>query len=320
MLCDLCIRHQRRPKKCIPGRAVWVDIPCTSIRRAACVAHKATDAHKEACLFETASSSTRGGIEAGFVREEQVNRKAMITAMTVLYMLCKEEIAHTTKYGPVLDVVQHVGGDILQMLNKGANQKYTSMRHISDMVTIFYEVIWEKIVKDVRSSPFYSIMVDETTDVATTNQLIIYVRYLKMGKSCTTFGGVVALQNGKADTIRQAILHFLDTNRLPLEQMCAFGSDGAAVMVGKVNGVSTQLRNRVPHLLANHCVAHRLALASAQAAATVPYLEKFKRIVEQLYRFYHFSSVRTASLKEIQVCKISCDIRQMQNYSIVLSS
>lgn len=306
MLCDLCIRHQRRPKKCVIGRAVWVDLPCSSIRRAACVAHKETESHKEACLFEAAASSTSQGIEAGFVREEAVNRKAMIAAMTVLYMLCKEEIPHTTKFGPVLDVVQHVGGDILKTLNKGANQKYTSMRHISDLVTIFYEVIWEKIAEEVRSSPFYSVMVDETTDVATTNQLIVYLRYLKKGKSCTTFGGVVALPNGKADTIRQAILSFLDSNRLPLERMCAFGSDGAAVMVGRLNGVSTQLRDRVPHLLSNHCVAHRLALASAQAAAKVPYLEKFKRIVEQLYRFYNFSSVRTATLKEIQVCLLSC--------------
>ena len=28
MLCSLCIKHNSRPKRCIPGKAVWVDTPC----------------------------------------------------------------------------------------------------------------------------------------------------------------------------------------------------------------------------------------------------------------------------------------------------
>ncbi|WAR06257.1 hypothetical protein MAR_021626 [Mya arenaria] len=56
----------------------------------------------------------------------------------------------------------------------------------------------------------------------------------------------------------------------------------------------------VPHILVNHCVAHRLALASSQAAEKVSYLFKWKSSLEQLFRFYHASGVRTAYLLEIQ--------------------
>ena len=53
-------------------------------------------------------------------------------------------------------------------------------------------------------------------------------------------------------------------------------------------------------MIANHCVAHRLALACGQASNEIPYLLKFKAILDQLYRFYDNSPVRTAGLHSIQ--------------------
>ena len=81
-------------------------------------------------------------------------------------------------------------------------------------------------------------------------------------------------------------------------KLVAFGSDGAAVMIGARRGVATLLKQTCPWLISNHCVAHRLALAASQAADEVA--GKFKAILAQLYRFYDFSAVRTADLRGIQ--------------------
>jgi hypothetical protein len=127
-------------------------------------------------------------------------------------------------------------------------------------------------------------------------------RYLKDGVSKTDFIGILPLPDGKADTITETLVTFLTEDLgLQLEKMCALGSDGAKVMVGRQNGVAAQLRRRVPHLVNNHCVAHRLALAVGQAAKGVPYLQKFKDIIGDLHRFYEKSAVRTSGLKAIQV-------------------
>lgn len=112
---------------------------------------------------------------------------------------------------------------------------------------------------------------------------------------------MIELFDGKAATIKSAIVQTLEEIDVPLEKMCALGSDGASVMLGRKGGVAALLKESVPTLIANHCVAHRLALASSQAAAAVPYLKKFKAIVEQLYRFYQYSAVRMAALHHIQV-------------------
>lgn len=123
------------------------------------------------------------------------------------------------------------------------------------------------------------------------------------GESVTRFTKIIDLKDGKAETIREAIVGHLDVSSLPLQQLCGLGSDGAAVMLGRKGGVATLLKADVPHLVSNHCVAHRLALASSQAANGIPYLKTFKAVVEQLYRFYHYSPVRTAALQDIQVSK-----------------
>ena len=84
-------------------------------------------------------------------------------------------------------------------------------------------------------------------------------------------------------------------------QLCGLGSDGASVMLGVCGGVSKLLKDRVPFLAAHHCIAHRLALACGQSADEISYLKRFKSVLDQLYRFYNNSAVRTAGLRAIQV-------------------
>ena len=74
-------------------------------------------------------------------------------------------------------------------------------------------------------------------------------------------------------------------------------------MIGARSGVATLLKDKSPWVIANHCVAHRLTLAYAQAADEVYTLclKKFKAIPDQLYRFYDNSSVRTANLGKFKM-------------------
>ena len=44
-------------------------------------------------------------------------------------------------------------------------------------------------------------------------------------------------------------------------------------MVGCHAGVTTRLKEKIPFVLSIHCIAHRLALASGQAADAVSYVK-----------------------------------------------
>ena len=60
-----------------------------------------------------------------------------------------------------------------------------------------------------------------------------------------------------ASSILLAIKQFYQEKKLDRQKMVMFTSDGASVMLGKVNGVAAKLKLEVPHLVQQHCVAHR---------------------------------------------------------------
>lgn len=71
-------------------------------------------------------------------------------------------------------------------------------------------------------------------------------------------------------------------------------------MVGCESGVTTRLKSVVPTLIATHCSAHRLSLAACDASNASSMIQRFQRILNQIYVFFSRSSVRTAELSEMQ--------------------
>ncbi|XP_060558657.1 E3 SUMO-protein ligase KIAA1586-like [Ruditapes philippinarum] len=266
--------------------------PCTWIVRKAITRHQTSDAHKEAAAFEANRSAPK--TIHGVVEEmTSLQLQARVAAFRNLYWLIKQEMPHTSNYLALMQLCKEQGVNILSNLDQGGNNNGQSQRFIQEAVLTMGQCLRDNLLEKVRESPWYTIMVDETTDVAVLSEMIVYI-------SQTEYLSIVPHKDGKADTITTAILELLSSCNLPLQQMRAFGSDGAAVMVGKKTGVAVQLRQRVPHLISNNCVAHRLALAVAQAVKGVPYLPRFKDILGDLHRFYDHSPVRTSGLKDIQ--------------------
>ena len=80
---------------------------------------------------------------------------------------------------------------------------------------------------------------------------------------------MVDIINGKAETIEQALLDVLNQHTIPTNKILSFGSDGVPVMVGKRTGVATRMKCHNSEMVSIHCGAHRIALASSQAAMNV---------------------------------------------------
>lgn len=92
---------------------------------------------------------------------------------------------------------------------------------------------------------------------------------------------------------------FNDSGKDMLKLM-ALGSDGASTMTGCKNGVGTQLKRENPFLIQFHCVAHKLALCTSQAAEGVPLLTKYKDTMRSIYYYFKGSHCRSDKLKAIQ--------------------
>ena len=245
-------------------------------------------------------SQKDGGIDQSFCAVQSAERKAMIGAMKCMYWLCRQEVLHTTNFSALLELAKSLSATYLSDLCLGKNAHYTSERFMQEAVSSLGEVISGCIFNE--TSRFFALMADETTDVAVIKEVIVYARFLsKQRKIKTAFIGMIGIPDGCAATIMGVLTKICDDNNLDLKhKMVAFGSDGASVMIGHRNGVSALLKQVAPWIIATHCVAHRLALATAQAADEIPYVKKFKAILGQLYRFYSYSGVCMAGLKEIK--------------------
>ena len=67
-------------------------------------------------------------------------------------------------------------------------------------------VVDEELATMVDNCCYFSLMIDESTDIATTQMLIIYIRLVNKGEIITRFLELVQLPGGTADHILHSLM------------------------------------------------------------------------------------------------------------------
>ena len=150
----------------------------------------------------------------------------------------------------------------------------TSQRSQRDMSLLLGQIIKQKLIGNVKASRYFSIAVDEETDCAALEQMLIHIGWVVTnGGPHFQFLEAIYIQEKNdatnAVTLTNAIITELQSCNLPLDTLCGFGSDGASVMVGVRNGASTRMQQLCPIMVKHQCINHHLALACGDANDTV---------------------------------------------------
>ena len=99
MFCHLCRKQSRRAKKVTVGRAVWVDLLCTTLTRQSLVQHNQRVCHVTTVKMEAflvhVSSRKDGSIDKAFDRVVSAERRAFIDGLKCMYFLNRREREHT---------------------------------------------------------------------------------------------------------------------------------------------------------------------------------------------------------------------------------
>ena len=88
---------------------------------------------------------------------------------------------------------------------------------------------------------------------------------------------------------------------IPCEKVIGLGTDGARVMTGMGEGLTGYMARDNPMIVNYHCIAHKLALVTSQAADAVPYLVDYQSVLTGIFYFFKASANRTHRLSEIQI-------------------
>lgn len=101
---------------------------------------------------------------------------AITTAMKNVYWLAKEEVA-TLKYSSLNVLLLEQGCQSMKDINVGQNAQYSAYHIVEEMQEAISSCIEEVIDKELQDSPFIGILIDESTDITTHKNLIVYAQF-----------------------------------------------------------------------------------------------------------------------------------------------
>ena len=184
---------------------------------------------------------------------------------------------------------------------KNARPTYTSKVVQNELIAIGGNIIRDTILSRIKNRPFpvYTIMVDETTDVSTIEQMSIVFRYVDYETNNPSvpiiredFVDFIPVYDLSGRALANKLTHYV-SNALG-QGPCMVGQayDGAAAMGGRLNGVQALVRQCMPMAVYVHCVSHCLNLVLS-TSCSVPAIRNALSTVSELAAFVHRSAGQT---------------------------
>ncbi|KAJ8954327.1 hypothetical protein NQ314_007131 [Rhamnusium bicolor] len=156
----------------------------------------------------------------------------------------------------------------------------------------------DELILDLKEN-YFSIILDETTDISTSKCLAVIARYYKNNKILDRFFILVEIENSTANGLFQAIKGMLTKYNIPFKHVIGFGADTCSVMMGNKNGLKVLFEDLNPNIITNGCTCHSFHLCSSYACEKLPRsIEQFSR---DIYNYFSNSSKRCMELKECEV-------------------
>nr|XP_009858660.1 E3 SUMO-protein ligase KIAA1586-like [Ciona intestinalis] len=264
-------------------------------------------------------------LESAADKEERQNMKEKLISKPDEVKVLIDNVLHAVNMNTSMNAVQKINDHMAKYVN--IPESWRSKNYAFEFLQNINAVVQSEILTEIRESKYHTLVVDESTDISVSKMLILYFKYRKTTSDVhqTMFGGILNLISCTACAIVTAIkessnhvwwyskLNFMyclcncDCNKRILflpqarlnENGDVFTSDGASVMLGRCNGVAAQLKQIIPHLTEQHCVAHREDLGIGDAWKRVPVVKEIETLLRTVYTVFCRSSTKKAQFREM---------------------
>ena len=172
------------------------------------------------------------------------------------------------------------------------NAKYISHRIQNELIHLCGQQIQGQILMECRQADYFSILLDETTDVSVTEQVTFVLLYIdRSGVRQEQFVTFADTHNTTGETLYLLICEKLKEWNLDKNKVVGLGFDGASNMSGKIKGVQGRFSKDVPGAQYVHCRAHSLNLAIVYACKE-PSVRNMYGVVSETVNFIGASAKR----------------------------
>ncbi|XP_048258860.1 uncharacterized protein LOC124119216 [Haliotis rufescens] len=194
---------------------------CNNFQRSSLIRHEEKSCHKGAV------TTTRSATLLVKCIQKQMKLHKMDSYLKFIVKL----FLALSKFSKLINLQQLNGADL-----KGV---YKHHEQFEEMLLSLSQTVDKTVHQHISEATFISVTTDESVDVAVFKKQMILITVIVEGCVKIYFGKNVDVIDGKADTIASAILNYLQEKRIPPSKVAGLGSDGAAVMTGRINGVGT---------------------------------------------------------------------------------
>ena len=288
------------------GYTNWKDAP------EAFKKHTSSNTHTEAVeKLITLPATTRDVgelLSASHAKEKEENRKHLMQIICALKYLARQSLAirgdGMEEDGNLMQLMQvfaEKDPSLRRWMSKKANT-YLSHDMQNEIVEVMAMQVLRNIVADIQKAPFFTVMVDETTDKSNEEQAVIVIRWVDdTMEAHEEFIGLYKLPSIDAETIFKMILDVLKRLNLSTTKIRGQCYDGASSMSGKKSGVSTRFLDLEPRALYTHCYGHALNLAVSDALKGSKVMKNALFTTHEVTKLIKLSPRRDVAFKSIKV-------------------
>ncbi|XP_062972283.1 uncharacterized protein LOC134392146 [Elgaria multicarinata webbii] len=275
------------------------------------VAHSKTKKHKKhvALLSQPSHNAEKHPFEFDMRHSLQLEKQVSFEAEQDSF----DEFKHTEMDESVnvcaLKLAAHIAChmsiftvDHLGCIIGGIAEKDISL-HRTKCSTIIRDIIGPtvhtELLRDIGNG-YYSLIIDESLDVSSQKQLCLMVRYFSNKLKCivSSFVGIITLTASDSDLITEALLSFLNENKLNIKKCVGIAADGlSASICGHKNSLLKKFYELNPCGVFIKCICHSLYLCLSRAIDVLPL--NLEYMISQTYLWFSHNTFHQKRYSEL---------------------
>ena len=275
--------------------------------------HESSACHKQAVdvmiTIPATHSDVGESLSSTLAHEKQINRECFLKLISSIGFLARQNLAlRGDRAGePDSNFIQLLqlraededDGKLVRWMKKKSS-KYTSHVIQNEILQVKALRVLRQVASNVQATNF-TIMIGETTDTSTTEQVVFVLRWVDSSLQVhEDFVGLYETDSISSNSLCALVKDVLLRFNLKLENCRGQCYDGASNMKGHVSGISTQLLQEEPRAIYTHCYGHSLNLACQDTIRSVKVVKDALDSTFELSKLLKYSSKRKATFKKIK--------------------